>query len=122
MQLIHTKSVLLILLLLVPRPSWADDTPLLRVAVTAYVVAHYADLHYTLTAIESGRGREANPLFSPVIASPRVGGAITMGLAVGTGWALVKLHATHPKTAIVAAFVGTAVFSGLAYHNSQVGR
>ena|SRR3989442_4054287 len=92
--------------------------PLLLVASLA---AHGADLATTLVAHAAGRahGRERNPLLAPLVDSPAIFGAVSMGAAGAVSVTLAKGHTTHPRLTtwiVVGEVVGETL---VAIHNAH---
>lgn len=105
----------------VPTFSLTKDSTALHIVLCSYMAAQGADLATTFYAIGANKGTEANPILAPLVRYPFAIGAIKMGVAAGTSWALIKLHKTHPRLAFWVALVGTAGVSAVAWHNAQLG-
>jgi Domain of unknown function (DUF5658) len=100
------------------------DWPI-HAALTSYMALQGADLSITMYDLgryggPNGQVKEANPIFAPLVERPALAGAIKIGLAASSSFALLKLHDTHPKVAFVAALAGNALYSWVVWHNTHL--
>jgi hypothetical protein len=96
------------------------EARLAEAAIVAHVAAQVADTITTVRAMESGRGREANPL----LASLSPGRIALVKAAVATAVTVLtwKLRKKHPRLIAVTLGALSAGMSYVAYRNTQVGR
>lgn len=95
-----------------------------QAALVALLAAHGADVATTMAALHArpAQVREANPVFAPLAGRPAVFGAIVMGSAGATSWALVRVHKRHPRLACWIAAGGAVGLVGVARHNARLVR
>jgi hypothetical protein len=100
-------------------PEWHER--LVHGAIGAGMIAHFADLSGTEWGIGAGRLTEGNPLMKFATDRGPVPAAIAKGsLAVGSSYALIRLHRTHPKLALGLAIGQTVAISYVAYRNTRL--
>lgn len=114
-------AAMVALVLLCASTVQADDRIVFRASLVSAIAAHGADLASTENCLGSGRCREMNP-FLLRFNKPATFGAVKIGMAGVSLWATAKLFDTHPRWAITANLIQTAVFAGIAAHNARVGR
>lgn len=111
---------LLVVALLWSTPASAEDGLRLHVALTAFMAAQGADLSTTMYCAGAQRCREANPIMAPFFTRPIAMGAVKMGTAALTSWALIHFHAKHPRLTFWLATAGTVGLSVVAARNARI--
>ena len=94
---------------------------LLKLTLLTSLAAHGADLASTEHCLGSGRCRELNPWLAR-FDQPAVFGAAKMGVAGLGFYGSEKLAERHPRWALVLNLAVTGAYTGVAIHNSRVGR
>ncbi len=90
----------------------AKHDPAFTLGMAAYTAGTIADVASTHAAIQSGYGKEGNPIMT--------GGAVRIAAGAGIGLLLVKAHRTHPKAATIASFALGSLWLMMAAHNAQI--
>ncbi len=78
-----------------------DYFPLIIMLITIYLILAVADYYSTLLVIESGKGREANPLMAPLLKDPEL--ALLVQLVSGAVFLLAGV--IDPADAFLGLFV-----------------
>lgn len=122
--------VSLLLLFAVPSAAQTVTPPVFTVewherivhtAIGAGMLAHFADLSTTEYGLGAGKLEEGNPLMKPFTDRGPVPAAIAKGtLAVGSSYAFIRLHKSHPKWALALAIGQTVSVSVVAYRNTRL--
>lgn len=102
------------------RPERARRTPFLIGLYATQVALQALDAESTLRAIQSGKGREGNPVISPFASNP----AALVGFKMGATSALIlnldRLHRNHPRAATIALLAIDAGYAFVVQHNYSV--
>jgi hypothetical protein len=95
---------------------------LLHYSIAASMVAHSADVATSMYALgrDPQRYREANPILRPFADQPAAFGVVKMSMAVGVNYALLKMHAQHPRLALVASIAQTVAVGYVAHRNARL--
>ena len=117
------KLLICVLLLCIPAPVLAQDKPdsVFRASLVAAIAAHGADLATTEFCLGAKRCMEQNK-FLARFDQPAVFGAVKMGLAGLQLWGTAKLHERNRTLAILVNIASTAVYTGIAIHNTRQGQ
>ena len=107
-------------------PAYAEGHPksktatLTHISIGTTLTLQGIDLSQTMYMLGSNDGHEANPMFAPFVSSPELAGAVKMGSAAVTSWAILKFHARHPRLAL-ATSIATNIFLGyVVIRNSRI--
>lgn len=90
-----------------------------KFALIAYNTTVAADTATTLGLLSKGGFREANPALSPFQDEPLKLAGIKIGVAVGSTYALIKLHEHKPKLAFWLTIAAIGVNGFAAAHNAR---
>lgn len=94
---------------------------LLKLSFIFAIGAHGADLSTTMYCLGKGTCKEVNMILAR-IESPKYYGGFKMGVAGGSEVLVYNFSKEHPKWAIVINSIVGATFTGIAIHNSKVGK
>jgi hypothetical protein len=78
------------------------------------------DVHSTLSVLDTGAGREANPVAGAIVASPAKFVAVKAGVAAGIVLATDRLRKRNPKTALALMIGLNGAYAAIAAHNYSV--
>lgn len=93
-----------------------------HLALLALLAAHGADTATTMYAIGARPAavREWNPVMRPLVRHPAAFGAVKLGTAGVTSWALCRTRAAHPRLTVWSASASAIGLSAVAVHNARV--
>ena len=94
---------------------------MLHLALIALLAAHGADTSTTMYAIGAHPAavHEWNPVMRPLLGHPAAFGAVKLGTAGVTSWALLRLKDDHPKLVVWIASASAIGLSAVAVHNAR---
>jgi hypothetical protein len=78
------------------------------------------DLSTTMYLLGSQRGHEVNPVFAPFSNQPVLFGAAKIGIDSAVVYALLRIHADHPKLTWMLTSLGIAVETYVSVHNASL--
>jgi hypothetical protein len=108
---------------LVPRQTIvppARRPPALLPMYVGFAALQAADFHSTSRAIDSGAGREANPVMAGVVGNRAAFLAVKAGSSAGLIWASEKIWRKNRAAAVVFMAVANGVMAGVVAHNYGV--
>jgi hypothetical protein len=80
------------------------------------------DIHSTRAALDSGKGREANPAMDGLVGSSAGFVAVKAGATLGVIWASEKMWKKNRKGTVIFAGLVNAVMAAVVAHNYRVSR
>lgn len=111
--------------LIAPAPSVVlsrklTDPAFIKTMYVSYGALQVADVTTTLKALDSGRGREANPFMSGVARNPAALIGVKAGTTVMTILLIEKVRKTHPVAATVSMIAINATMAAIVVNNTAV--
>jgi hypothetical protein len=111
--------------LIAPSPSVVlsrklADPAFIKTMYVSYGALQVADVTTTLKALDSGRGREANPFMSGVANSPAALIGVKAATSVMTILLIEKVRKTHPVAATVSMVAINATMAAIVVNNTRV--
>ncbi len=113
------RALIVLVALLVASSASAQDQ-IFRASLASAVVAHAMDLATTEHCLGAKTCTETNAALSRFTTQPIAYAGVKMGVAALSLWGTAKLHETHPKLATAINLGVTALFTGVAVHNTRV--
>lgn len=95
-------------------------TPLHKSLFTSYAVLQALDVVSTVTALNSGNGREANPIVGGLAGHPAAFAAVKGAGAVSTLFFMHRYAKKHPKAAVITMIAFNAGYSYIVTRNLQI--
>lgn len=111
------RTIVLALLLLLPRPASAQG--LLRTLAVATFASQALDLHST-AVLEAHGGGEGNPVLKPLRPAARI--AVKLSLTAAVVTTAFRARRQHPKLAIVVLAASSGFTAAAAWHNYRIVR
>lgn len=102
------------------KPERARRTPFLIGLYATQVTLQALDAESTLRAIQTGKGREANPIISPFASNPAALVGFKMGATSALILSLDRLHRNHPRAATITLLAINAGYAFVVQHNYSV--
>jgi hypothetical protein len=103
-----------------PRVAVVQADPhetIVHAAIAAQAIGQFSDVATTMYAMGRGDFREGNPVLAWAEDKPAAMGLVKGALAAANTYGLLKLHASHPKLALVVALGLTALHGWVSWHN-----
>lgn len=111
--------------LIAPSPSVVlsrklADPAFLKTMYVSYGALQIADIASTLSALDGGRGREANPFMGNVAGNPAALIGVKAATSVMTIMLMEKVRKTHPVAASVSMIAINATMAAIVVNNTRV--
>jgi hypothetical protein len=105
-----------------PTPEPEQHPTLFHALIAGGIALQGADAMQTAYVIGTGRGHEVNPVLQPFSAHPAAFGAVKLGIAAASSWAIVKAHQSPKYRWIAVALLAEeyAVETYCIVHNQRV--
>lgn len=93
-----------------------------KVALATQLTLQGIDLAQSMYVFGAGYGHELNPALAPLQNNPVAFGGVKMGIAVGTGWAILELYKRHPhdKHPLLVLLAENAFYGYVIWSNNRI--